>query len=290
MILVVGARGVLGRVVVERLVAAGREVMAAGRDPARLGASSGVRTVRLDVRDTTSIRDALDGVDTVVSAIHGLAPPTRDNHPGIVDGAGVRALVDESAAAGVGRFVFLSAKGAAPDAPSRFFRLKHEAEQHLRASTLDWTIVRPAAFIEVHGLQLMGEPLRAGKAVRLVGPAGTPIDWVSVEDVADVIVSSLDGPSRRGAVVEVVGPRKASRLEVIDVLERAAGMTARRSHLPRPVAAFVQRVGALVNPGVGYLLEAALGEDAAPGHSTPADVAVTGTRTLEDVAARWAVD
>ena len=287
MILVAGARGLLGSAVVERLAARGAEVVAGGRD-IEFPVPAGVGRVRLDVRDRDSVVAALSGVRTVVAAIHGLAPPSRSNHPGVVDGVGVRTLIDESVAAGVEHLVYVSAKGAAPDAPSRFFRLKHAAEEHLRASGLDWTIIRPAAFIEVHGLQMMGEPLRGEKPVRLVGQASTPIEWVAVRDVADLVVRCIEDPACRSSVIEVAGPGRASRVEALAMMEAAMGRSARRSHLPRPVASVVQRVGGAVNPGIGYLLETALAEDRPPGHPRDADETVTATTTLEAVVAEWA--
>lgn len=288
MILVAGARGLLGSAVVERLAARGVEVVAGGRDPSALDVPAGVGTVALDVRDRDSVVGALAGVGAVVSAVHGLAPPSRSNHPGVVDGAGVRTLIDESVAAGVDHFVLVSAMGAAPDAPSRFFRLKHAAEEHLRSSGMSWTIIRPAAFMEVHGLLMMGEPLRAQKPVRLVGPATTPLEWVAVRDVADVVVRCLEDPAARDSTIEVSAPGRASRVEALATLEAALGRSAKRSHLPRPVASVVQRVGGAANPGLGYLLDAALAEDRPPGHPRAADETVTATTTLETVAAEWA--
>jgi NADH dehydrogenase len=39
--------------------------------------------------------------------------------------------------------------GAAADSPMELFRMKHAAEEHLRESGADWTIVRATAFLEL---------------------------------------------------------------------------------------------------------------------------------------------
>lgn len=288
MILVVGASGTLGAVLVERLAAAGHDVRAAGRDPAALVLPGGVERIRADVRDRASLRAAMAGADTVIAAFHGVAPPTRANHPGIVDGVGAKAVIDEAVAAGIGRFVLVSVRGAAADAPARFLRLKHEAEEHLRSTDLRWTIVRPAAFMEVHALQLLGAPLLAGRTVRFVGAGSTPIAWVSVSDVADTITATLDDDSPDRKVIELASRPLRSRIGALGVLEDATGRNGRRSHLPRGVAAVLQRVGGVLHPGLGYLLEAALAEEAEPGHPTPSDDVVEAPTTLERVAAAWA--
>lgn len=187
-VLVMGASGALGSAVVSRLAAAGYEVRAASRDPARVRAAAHVHPVAADVRQRDSVRGVAQAAQVVVSSIHGLAPPTRKNHPGIVDGNGVSGLIATATAAGVHHFVLMSAQGAAPDAPSRFLRIKHQSETLVRSSGMRYTILRPPAFMEVHALRFMGEPLLEGKPVAFVGSGRVPIEWISTQDVADVIV------------------------------------------------------------------------------------------------------
>ena len=289
MVLVMGARGTLGRRLVQRLAKRGRLVRAATRDPSSLAAPAGVEVRTVDVRDQRAVRDALEGIDMVVSAIHGIAPPTRSNHPGIVDGTGSRALIDAAADAGIKRFVLVSAQGAAPEAPSRFFRVKHETEEHLRRSGVAFTIVRPPAFIELHGLKMMGEPLVAGRPVRFIGRGQTPIEWVSADDVATELADSLDRSDRDRHIVRIHGPDTLSRVAALAILEDATGRTAHRSHLPLPLAGLMRTVGGWFNPGLAYLLDAAIteGQPAQP-PTHPPDVDVHATTTLRQVAERWA--
>ena len=48
------------------------------------------------------------------------------------------------------RFVYISALGASPDHPSECWRAKARAEQHLKASGLDYVILRPRAFMDLY--------------------------------------------------------------------------------------------------------------------------------------------
>ena len=141
MILVAGGTGRLGTLVVSRLAARGLDVRVLTRDPARAHHLGGAATdiVRGDVRDRTSIQRAMQGVDTVVSAVHGFAGPGRVT-PASVDRDGNANLVDTATALGTD-VVLLSVVGASSDNPMELFRAKHEAEQHLRASNVRWTIV-----------------------------------------------------------------------------------------------------------------------------------------------------
>ncbi len=286
-VLVVGATGALGSVVAGKLSAAGRNVRAGSRNPDRIEQSH-VHPVRVDIRNPEQVQEAVTGAQVVVSSLHGLAPPTRNNHPGIVDGTGVKALIGRARDAGIEHFVLISAQGAAADGPSRFLRLKHESEVALRASGIGYTILRPPAFMEVHALRFMGEPMRAGKPVPFVGSGHVPIEWISTRDVSDAVVESIGNASRRNTTIALKGAETMSRLEALEVLEEALGREARRRHLPRSVATVMKSVGGLLNPGLGYLLEMALAEGRPPGTSTPPDMEIRGIVTLGEVAAAWA--
>src|SRR5436190_342985 len=61
---------------------------------------------------------------------------------------GTRNVVDAATAAGVKRYVHMSALGTRPAAVSEYHRTKYLAEQYVRASSLDWTIFRPSM---IHG-------------------------------------------------------------------------------------------------------------------------------------------
>lgn len=285
---VFGASGTLGREVVARLADAGRQVRAVSRNPGALAVPNGVQTVAADVRQPESIRGALQGAETVVAAIHGLVPPTRDNNPSIVDGIGLQRVIDAAVTAGVSRFVLMSAPGPAPDAPDRFSRIKHATEEHVRASGLPYTIVRAPSFMEVHGLVLLGEPLVSKGKVQIIGAGDTPIGWVSVTDVAAVVVDAVVGESGENLTVQVGSFVSMSRLEALAILEQASGRTASRSHLPPAVARLIGRIGGIINPGLGYLMEVAAGKEADPGTVRPPDRMITPTRSFDDVAAAWA--
>jgi uncharacterized protein YbjT (DUF2867 family) len=61
--LVTGARGIVGRAVIDQLLTAGKSVRAASSDPTQTTVPDGVELVGLDMTDPTSVTAALDGVD-----------------------------------------------------------------------------------------------------------------------------------------------------------------------------------------------------------------------------------
>jgi putative NADH-flavin reductase len=154
-VIVFGAAGRTGRLVVEEALRAGHEVTAAMRTPVDLPPVTGTtpRVERVDVRNPEGVRDAVDGHDAVVSAI---GPPGRK--PNGLYSQAARSLVPAMTAAGVDRVIAITSGGVHRDDPNFTFWYRHLfrplvedlyedmrlMESTIRASPLDWTFVRPA--------------------------------------------------------------------------------------------------------------------------------------------------
>src|SRR5205085_283535 len=178
MMLIVGASGRLGSVVAQRLLAQGKPVRAMTRNPLSLShlQEQGAEVVSGDLRNAASLLNACQGVEQVGAAAHALVGK-GDNNPQTVDDAGNRQLIDAAKAAGVKHFVFVSVRGASPDSPLEFFRIKYRTEEYLRASGLSFTILRPSAFMDLW-VQLIGQPLiEQGRPPSLGGAPIQSILW-----------------------------------------------------------------------------------------------------------------
>jgi NADH dehydrogenase len=232
MILIVGASGRLGGAVARRLLADSQPVRAMSRTPEKLAALSdaGAEVVVGDLLDAASLQRACQGVESVFSAAHAFDGKGA-NTPHTVDDAGVRRLIAAAQAAGVERFTLMSILGARADHPVDLFRAKYLAEQMLKASGLSATILRPSAFMELW-LSIIAEPmLKQGRAM-IFGRGQNPINFVSVDDVAHFALIALRDPQARGLTIEMGGPDNVSLTEMVTIIERATGKTARRQHIP----------------------------------------------------------
>jgi putative NADH-flavin reductase len=78
-VVVLGAAGRTGRLIVAEALRSGHRVTAAVRNPASIPATQGLRVERADVRDTNSLRAVIQGHDAVVSAI-GAGGPNAGHH------------------------------------------------------------------------------------------------------------------------------------------------------------------------------------------------------------------
>lgn len=187
-LVVFGANGATGRVIVDEALRAGHTVTAAVRDPSTFSAPTDV--VRADVRDLDSVRSAVAGHDAVISAIG----PAGRRAEGLYSAA-ARAFV----AAGVDRLVALSSSGVRDDDPNHpmWYRVVARTvmgelygdmrlmEDILRDSTVDWTFVRPARIVDQ-------PPTGAYRAIDGVNPnSGTKISQV---DLARFVVAAVDDP------------------------------------------------------------------------------------------------
>jgi len=201
-VLVIGATGETGKLVVPRLVDAGYTVKAFVRDAVKgrkvLGRK--VELVTGDITIPATITPALNGVDYVISAV-GATAASGSNRPEKVDYEGIKNLADAAAAAGIKQFVLVSSMGVTHEDHSlnRFFGKvliwKAQGEQALRDSGVPYTIVRPGG--------LINEP---GGKVRVVAVQGDPLldnARIPRADLAQVCIEALQSPAAQNKTLEV---------------------------------------------------------------------------------------
>ncbi|WP_017596142.1 NAD(P)H-binding protein [Nocardiopsis potens] len=224
-VLVIGGGGKVGRRVVARLREQGVEARAASR--------SG--EVRFDWNDPGTWKPALEGVDRVfITPLDVVPSPTP-------------AFTAEAVAAGVERLVLLSARGTGVpgyfgDGPSGEVHLA--GEEAVRASGVQWTVLRPGWFMQNFS---EGEFLAGVRAGELALPAGEDgaSAFVDAEDIAAVAAAALTGEGHAGQEYELTGPRPLGIAEALEEIAAASGRAAR--YLPIGVEEFA---GGLVAQGV----------------------------------------
>jgi NADH dehydrogenase len=232
--LVVGATGLLGSEICHRLAAKNfptRALVRETSDPSRIAELSrlGAELVYGDLRDAASLEEACDGVDAIITTASSMpfAYKKGENDVRAVDSDGLMNLIEAASAAKVGRFVYTSFSGHIDlDFPLR--NAKRAVEDRLRASGLEFTILRPSYFMEVWLSPAVGFDPAHGKA-QLYGSGDRPISWISLKDVADFAVECLDHPLARNATLELGGPQAITPKEAVktfeDVLEQSLEVT-----------------------------------------------------------------
>ncbi|MEO6950457.1 MAG: NAD(P)H-binding protein [Polyangia bacterium] len=204
---VFGATGGTGKSLIERALAAGHDVVAVARQPQAVAAHhERLVVVKGDVLVLETVRAAVRGSDVVISAIG----PANNKRPGTLVSDGVANIIAACTAEGVKRFVFESGimvgDGRGLSVMMRIglamFRWRNRAlcadkriaEAAIRASALDWVIVRPATLVH--------EPARGGYRF------GTDIDLnlrktLPHADVAEFLVRVAGDATMKSEVIDI---------------------------------------------------------------------------------------
>lgn len=206
-ILVLGATGGTGRLIVAEALRRGLAVRALVRSAAKARGLEGAEIVIGDARDEAVLRQALQGRDAVVSALGTPVSPFREVR---LLSIATRALVGAMKATGVSRLVCITGLGAGDSAGHGGFVLdrlimplllrkvyadKDRQEAIVRASGLDWVLVRPAV--------LNDRPARGAVRV-LTDLAEFRGGKVARGDVAGFVLDQVGGGQWVGRAVVVV--------------------------------------------------------------------------------------
>lgn len=193
-LLVLGGTGATGRFVVDKALAAGLQVTVFARDPSRVVGRNrpGLFVHEGDADDFATVRAAIKGHAAVACCLG----PVRGARRRRFIGRAVSTMCDEMRKQGVRRLVFQSAFGVGdsraktpwwfrwfiiPTMLAPAYEDKQEAEVAVRASALDWTILRP--FILSNG-----PPRSAVQVTTRPGRVGWPVPRANV---ADIVVQAV---------------------------------------------------------------------------------------------------
>ena len=164
------------------------DVRQAGAEPA---------VVDLEQASDGDVAHAIAGSDAVVFAA-GAGPGSGSGRKDTMDYGGAVSLIAAAKQAGVRRYVIVSSMGANPDAPgddtfSVYLRAKGRADDAVRASGLDATVVRPGGLTNDPGTGrvTLGENLSPGQVTR--------------DDVAAVLAAVLDSTNTIGQTLDLTG-------------------------------------------------------------------------------------
>ncbi len=224
MILIIGATGYLGNMITRKLLAQGLEIRVLVRSGGNSQplAEAGAQPVQGDLQDPASLHAACQGVDTVISTAGTRTYDYRETNQA-ADVCGYKNLFKAAKAAGVGHFILISAVGADPCSPIPYIAAKGQMETDLRASGMDFTIIRPSYFMDFWFMGLVFGPAMKGEPVWVLGEGNDPHSPVVAGDVAEFVVTAAGHPAARNRVIVVAGPQPLSLREAALVAERILG-------------------------------------------------------------------
>lgn len=235
MILVVGATGLLGTRICERLRAEGQPVRALVRrtsNPDKVNAlrSLGCELATGDLKEPAQIQAACHGISALVST----ASSTLSRQPGdtieSVDLHGQLALVNTARSANIRRFVFVSFRDD-PAFQHPLTQAKRSVERAI--ADLEFTSIQASCFMEVWFSPAAGFDYIQGRA-RIYGSGSKPISWVSYRDVAEFCIAPILHSVASRSVLAVGGPEALSLLEAVKIFEEESGRAFELETVPEP--------------------------------------------------------
>jgi NADH dehydrogenase len=256
-VLVTGASGLVGIHTCRELSKKGWQVRALIRDPAKVAMALGQLPVEFrvgDVRDASTLRSSLSGCGAVIHlaaiAIERKGESYRESNT-----AATERLISAARAETVQRVIFMSQNGADSRSPYPFLRSKGVAQDSIKTSGLNWTILRPSVIFgpEDQFVNVLGRLIKlTPKIFPLPGGGSARFQPIAVDDVARVVRMSLE---KKDTVQQSYDLGGAIPLTLLQMTERIlTAMGTRRKIVPvpvkalRPLVALAQRL--LPNPPV----------------------------------------
>ncbi len=237
-VLLTGGTGFVGREVTRQLVAAEHQVRVLVRSgseqklvqPQELEIHTG------EISDTNSLKDALNECDAVIHLVGIIREfPAKGITFERLHVETTRALIAAAEAAGIKRFVHMSANGVRPNAQAVYHQTKWAAEELLRASTLDWTILRPSIIFGPEGefVTMLADLIRKMPIIPVIGKGNYRMQPVAISEVAASFVKALSLSATIGHTYQVGGREDYTYEEILDHTGAAIGHSpVRKLHHP----------------------------------------------------------
>lgn len=202
-IVVTGAKGAIGRRIIESLLEVGCSVRGVSRSPRSVSLPSGAEAVHGD----------LDAPSTLFGAFHGATQLVLIGVPETVQEVLLCAMQQ-----GIEHVVVISSAAVTAGYDTTYNAVVEEA---VRRSGLAWSIVRPGEFA-TNSLLVWGPAIRASR--RVVEPFPDQIGHpIHEDDVAEVVVADLLDPQRRGRIDPIIGPDSLAKREQVAAIAEAVG-------------------------------------------------------------------
>jgi len=263
-----GATGYVGSYVIRALLRRGHTPRCLVRGPGPAPAAQdtdlavqddAIEIASGDVTDPGSLDGAFADCDAVIHLV-GIIEEKRAKgvtferlHVG-----GTRHVVEAAQAAGIDRFLHMSANGARAENATDYQRTKWEAEQIMKnAGFAHWSIFRPALLFgkpdpgrPEFSSRLLADLVRPFPVLPVFGDGQYELQPVHVTEVAAAFVQALTTDAAHEQTYVVAGPDRFSYVEVLDRIAQGAGLAPKpKVHVPLAVA----RLGVYTAGRVGLL-------------------------------------
>jgi uncharacterized protein YbjT (DUF2867 family) len=235
MILLTGVTGKTGGETAKKLVEKGANLRAIVRDEAKAAdlKAAGVELVVGDLSDADTVSKALDGAEKAFMLL-----PNGEQQLEME-----KQFVDLSVAAGIKHLVKMSSMEAVGDAQTPIPQAHWATEEYIRASGLDWTMVKPNFFMQ----NLLASAATIKDQHKFFLPMGDGTTGMAdVRDIGAVCAEVLTGDGHAGKSYEITGPEVLSFYDVAERFSEVLGEKVEYVALPMDV--FREKMSGILVP------------------------------------------
>lgn len=232
-IAITGGTGFIGRHLAHRLAADGIEVVLVARSEREELCSKGMTFVASDLSDPVVLSAAFAGCDAVAHCA-GINRELKDQTYRRVHIEGTRNVIEAARASGVKKIALMSFLRARPDCGSAYHESKWTAEELIRASGLDYTIIRASMVYGRgdHMLDHLSHALHTFPLFAMVGLKEKGIRPLAIEDLVDVLKAALVEGRLPRQTVAITGAEELNLSEAVRRVARVTGTKVRMVRAP----------------------------------------------------------
>lgn len=231
-VLIVGATGDVGSEAAKCAVKKGHRVRALVRTTSNreklAETKDKIEFSEGDMLDKASLELAMEGMEALVISIR-LTP--GEQQKGLtyadVELGGVKNLLDVAKQKGIKKVIHVSADGVGPECVSDMYRSKHQAEEAIRNSGIDYTIFKPSGmfkdfnFFHIPNVCKMGET-----SMWPFGPIEFHMSPLSHIDLATCMIDALSNPAASNKTLRIGGPDCITQGDLLNMIAKEAGIKA----------------------------------------------------------------
>ena len=237
-----------------------------------------------DLKDANSVDAAVKGCNIVITTANSAAPRKKEDTFDAVDIMGYQYLIDAAEKYEVEQFIYTSAimpENAKWQRWVPLVRSKIQTEAYLKDSSLDYTILRPAPFMDVY-FAFMGTtiPIRNDEAplverpfkfmqsfyngikddvangkIGIIGDGKVKHNYIAIENVAEFIVKSIDNEELINQTFDIGGPEALTALDIKAVFESVLNEPLTIKRTPAFMMKLLGNVMAPFNPAASNIFK-----------------------------------